>query len=205
MERSGAARYSRFMWRFAFLLLALAMAPALCPASAASLPPPQTAPGVPQQLDKLFKQLPKAGSADAARPIETQILFLFSRSGSPSVDLLMGRAQDAAKAGEKDLAEQLVESITDIAPGYAEGWHVRGQIAQAADNDEAAIAYFSKALALNPRHFQACSELAEVLMEYGDKKQALQYMRKAYALDPYLPGLDKQIDKVSRDVEGEKI
>jgi tetratricopeptide (TPR) repeat protein len=190
------------MRKIALLALLVFTAPA---GAATPLPPAQIAPGVPQQLDKLFKLLPKAGSADNARPIEARILSLFAQSGSPSIDLLMARAQAAAKSGDNVTAGKLLESVTDIAPGYAEGWHARAQIAQAANSDQAAIAYFSKALALNPRQFQAASELAQVLMEYGDKKQALQYMRRAQSLDPFLPGMDKEIQKISRDVEGEKI
>jgi tetratricopeptide (TPR) repeat protein len=174
------------------------------PALAANAPP-QLAPYAAKQLDTLMPKLAKAGSAEAAKPIEEQVLRLFNASGSPSVDLLMVRAAAATQAGDKDTAGKLLESITDIAPGFAEAWRVRGMMAADADNDKTAIVYLNRAITLNPRDFQAYAALAGILAAYGDKKQALQYYRKALAIDPYYEGLDKEVQQLSRDVEGEKI
>jgi tetratricopeptide (TPR) repeat protein len=159
----------------------------------------------PSQLDMLFGKLAKAGSPEDAKPIEEQIMALFNQSGSPSIDLLMVHTAAAAKAGDMDTAKNLVISITQIAPGYAEGWHQRAALAQSEKNDADALTYLQKTVTLNPREFVAMQELGSVLESYGDKKQALQYYRRALALDPYLEGLDGQVQKLARDVEGEKI
>ena len=166
---------------------------------------PQLAPYAIKQLDKLMPKLAKAGSPEAAKPIETEVLTLFSQSGSPSIDLLMVRAAAAAHAGDADTSAKLLESVTDIAPGFAEAWHVRGMMAAAADDDKTAIIYLNRAITLNPRQFQVYADLAGILGEYGDKKQALQYYRKALAIDPYYNGLDKRVQQLAREVEGEKI
>jgi tetratricopeptide (TPR) repeat protein len=163
------------------------------------------APKAPSSLDALFASLAKAQSEDDAKPIETQILALFDQSGSPSVDLLMARAGTAADAGDKDTAKKLIDAITDIAPDYAEGWHRRAALLAAAGDDEGAMISLQKAVTLNPREFAALSELAGILEEYGDKKAALVTYRKALALDPHLEGVDKHVDQLSREVEGEKI
>ena len=185
-------------------LVFIAMLAAATPAFAANAPP-QLAPFAAKQLDTLMPKLAKAGSADTAKPIETQVIELFHESGSPSIDLLMTRAAAAAQGGDQATASKLVESVTDIAPGFAEGWHIRGMLAAADDQDEAAIAYIGRAVILNPRQFQAMADLAAILQQYGDKKQALQYFRKALALDPYYDGLDKRVQQLARQVEGEKI
>ncbi|HEY8947506.1 MAG TPA: hypothetical protein VIM56_01335 [Rhizomicrobium sp.] len=174
------------------------------PALAANAPP-QLSPYAAKQLDKLMPKLAKAGSPEAAKPIEEQVLTLFNQSGSPSVDLLMIRAAAATQGGDKGTAAKLLESITDIAPGFAEAWRVRGMMAADADDDKAAIVYLNRAVTLNPRNFQAYAQIASILAEYGDKKQALQYYLKALAIDPYYEGLDKEVQQLSRDVEGEKI
>jgi tetratricopeptide (TPR) repeat protein len=167
---------------------------------------PPAHPAKPQsQLDMLFGKLAKAGSPENAKPIEDAITALFSQSGSPSIDLLMVHTAAAAKAGDEDTAKNLVISITEIAPDYAEGWHQRAALAQSEKNDADALAYLQKTVTLNPREFAALQELGGILESYGDKKQALQYYRRALALDPYLEGLDGQIQKLARDVEGEKI
>ena len=174
------------------------------PALAANAPP-QLSPYAAKQLDKLIPKLAKAKSPEDAKPIEDQVLVLFNQSGSPSVDLLMVRAAAATQAGDKDTAAKLLESITDIAPGFAEAWRVRGMMAADDDNDKEAIVYLNRAITLNPHNFQACAQLAGILAAYGDKKQALQYYRKALAIDPYYEGLDKEVQQLSRQVEGEKI
>jgi tetratricopeptide (TPR) repeat protein len=187
--------------RFPALALAVLFATPVLAANA----PPQLAPYAAKQLDKLMPKLAKAGSSEAAKPIEAEIFTLFNQSGSPSIDLLMTRAAAAAHAGDTDTSAKLLESVTDIAPGFAEAWHVRGMMAAAADDDKTAIIYLNRAITLNPRQFQAYADLAGILAEYGDKKQALQYYRKALAIDPYYNGLDKQVQQLARQVEGEKI
>jgi tetratricopeptide (TPR) repeat protein len=182
------------------LLIPLFLAMAL-PAAANTPTPPQHK----SELDALFAKLAHAGSPEAAKPIEGQIMAIFNQSGSASVDLLMVHAAAASQAGNADVARNIVITITEIAPNYAEGWRQRASLAQSEKNDADALNYLHKAVALNPREFEACVELGQILESYGDKKQALQYYRRALALDPFLEGLDKQVEQLSRDVEGEKI
>ena len=169
----------------------------LLPAAAWAAPP--------QPLDALFAQLRAAQSPEDAKPIEEQILTLFRQSGSPSVDLLMARAAAAEAAGDKDTARQLVDAVTDIASKYAEGWHSRAVLQSGAGDDEGAMVSLQKAIALNPRQFEAMAQFGELLEAYGDKAGALKMYRRARALDPQLEGLQRHIDALSRAVEGQGI
>jgi Flp pilus assembly protein TadD len=74
-----------------------------------------------------------------------------------------------------------------------------------AGDDQDAIISLNRAVTLNPRQFEAFEELGGVLLQNEDKKDALRVLRKAVALDPHLDNLDREIEKLSRDVEGEKI
>jgi len=156
-------------------------------------------------LEALFGQLGKAGSPDEARPIEEKILAMFLESGSASIDLLMTRAAAALADGDTQTARRLLNVITEVAPGYAEGWHQRGRLQAAAGDDEGAIISLQKAVTLNPRQFAAMAELGAILSEYGDKRDALSVLRKAMALDRHFAGLDREVQKLARDVEGERI
>jgi tetratricopeptide (TPR) repeat protein len=156
-------------------------------------------------VDKLLAQLKTAENAEDAKPLENQILAAFLNSGSPSVDLLMNRAGAALAAGNKDVARHLYDSITDIAPRYAEGWHKRGLMQSEKGEDEAAMISLQKTVELNPRHFAAMAELGEMLEDYGDKAGALKLYRRAMALDPQYEGLQRHIDGLSRQVEGQGI
>jgi tetratricopeptide (TPR) repeat protein len=170
---------------------------------------PLAAPGAwcaaPPPVDKLFGDLRGADTPDDAKPLEAQILASFLRSGSPSIDLLMSRAEAALAAGQKPVAKKLYETVTDIAPRFAEGWHRRALMQQEAGEDSAAMLSLQKAVDLNPRHFEALFQLGEMLEDYGDKPGALKMYRRALALDPHLEGLGRHIDGLSRSVEGQGI
>jgi predicted TPR repeat methyltransferase len=180
--------------RSAAFLLAL-----MLPLAASAAPPK------PPPLDALFTQLHDAASPEEAKPVEAQILAFFLQSGSPSIDLLMTRAAAALTAGDKDTARKLYDSITGIAPDYAEGWHRRGLMQSDAGDDSAAMVSLQKAVQLNPRHFEAMEQLGEMLEDYGDKPGALKMYRRVMALDPQYEGLQRHIDGLSRDVEGQGI
>jgi Flp pilus assembly protein TadD len=156
-------------------------------------------------LDALFASLAKTQSEDDAKPIENAILSLFEQSGSPSVDLLMTRSEAAMAAGDKATARQLIDSITNIAPDFAEAWHRRAALQADAGDDEGALISLQRTVTLNPREFEAYSDMGGILSDYGDKKAALAAYRKALALDPHLEGLDKRIEAIAREAEGEKI
>jgi tetratricopeptide (TPR) repeat protein len=157
------------------------------------------------ELDSLFGQLGKTGSPEEARPIEEKILTMFLESGSASVDLLMTRAAAALADRDTETARALMDVVTQVAPKYAEGWHQRGRLQLAAGDDEGAIISLQKAVTLNPRQFAAMAELGVILSEYGDKRDALALLRKAMTLDRHFAGLDREVQKLTRDVEGERI
>jgi Tfp pilus assembly protein PilF len=159
----------------------------------------------PSELDKLFGQLAKAENAEEAKPIETKINGLFRQSGSATVDLLMSRAEAALGAQDNKTAEQLLASVTSIAPTYAEGWHARAGMEAAADNDTAAMISLQKVVQLNPRQYEAMVELGGMLEDYGDKAGALKLYRRALALDPQYEGAARKVKALTRSVEGQDI
>jgi Flp pilus assembly protein TadD len=165
----------------------------------------QPAPRAVPQLDELFGQLARAGSDEDAKPIEDHILALFLESGSASVDLLMTHAATVLAAGDMDTAQQLLAVVTKVAPDYAEGWHQRGKLQALAGDDESAIISLQRAVTLNPRQFAAMTELGGILVDYGDKRDALKLLRKAQALDRHFSGIDREVQRLSREVEGERI
>jgi tetratricopeptide (TPR) repeat protein len=154
--------------------------------------------------DMLFTQLKKAQSREEAHPLEEKILGMFRASGSASVDLLMVRAHGVA-AADKATARKLVESVTKIAPNYAEGWRTLAAMQNDAGNDGAALVSLQKAVQLNPRQFMALNELGSMLEDYGDKAGALKLYRRAHALDPQMEGAARHIKALTQTVEGRDI
>lgn len=173
-------------------------------------PAPQVDPKAPKPSEvvseeQLFARLAKAESREEAKPIEEKLQAMFKASGSPSVDLLMNRAEVAEAAGDKKMAQKLLGSVTGIAPNYAEGWHARAALETASGDDTAALISLQKVVLLNPRQFDALGELAGMLEDYGDKAGALKLYRRALALDPQMDGVERHVRALAREVEGQDI
>lgn len=166
---------------------------------------PQPVPAKVVSEEQLFAQLKQCSSAEDAHPIEEKLQAMFRASGSPSVDLLITRALAAQGAGDSKTARQLVEAVTNIAPKYAEGWHLRAGMEQGAGDDTAALVSLQKAVLLNPRQFTALNELADMLEDYGDKGGALKLYRRALDLDPQLEGASQKVRELTQSVEGRDI
>jgi Tfp pilus assembly protein PilF len=185
----------RHAWACLIFLAATGVAVAAPPAA----PTPQS------QVDRWFADLAKADSPEDAKPIEDKIEGAFKQSGSPSIDLLMSRANAALNGADAKTATTLLAAVNKVAPNYAEGWHVRATVDAANGNDSAAMLSLQRVVSLNPRHFTAMVELAGMLEDYGDKKGALALYRKALALDPQLEGAARSIRALEKDVEGQGI
>jgi Flp pilus assembly protein TadD len=159
----------------------------------------------PSEEDKLFAQLHDASSAEEAHPIEQKLDGLFQISGSPTVDLLMTRAKAALGGAANDVARKLLDSVTQVAPNYAEGWRARAALQAAGNDDTGAMVSLQKAVTLNPRQFEAITDLADMLEEYGDKPGALKLYRQALALDPQLSEAARHEKALAKELEGQGI
>lgn len=184
--------------RFVTLVTALLL-PLAAQAATAAHPAAKT------PLETLFGQLAQAPSPEEAKAIEEKIGAIFMQSGSASVDLLMSRAAAAQSAGDRDTARKLIDSVTDVAPNYAEGWHSRAGLQRASGDDSGAIVSLERVILLNPKHFGALAELGNMLEDYGNKAAALKLYRKALEYDPQLEGARRHVDALTREVEGQGI
>ena len=159
----------------------------------------------PATADNLLDKLAKAQDEREARGIERQIEDIWSRSGSPTVDLLLDRCDKALDDDDDDTAQAILTKLTDIAPNFAEGWHRLATVASNKDDYEDAVMALRHVLSLQPKHFGALAELGGILEEFGDKEHALAAYREAIKLDPYIDGVPDRIKALTREVEGQGI
>jgi tetratricopeptide (TPR) repeat protein len=170
---------------------------------APSANPRQTGPGAvelnrEQQLDALFETLKAAKNEEAANAAENSITALWLDSGSDTVDLLMEWTLAAVKEKNFPLALDYLDRILTLKPDYVEGWNTRATVYFMTEDLGKALADIERVLAIEPRHFGALSGLATILREIGEEKRALEVYRRAIAVDPHLPNVQKAID----DLEG---
>ncbi len=155
-------------------------------------------------LDEAFSRL-----ADPENPewrlAQSDIEREWSRSGSPAMDLLLKRGQEALKAGDLPAAIEHLTALVDHAPDFAEGWNARATAYFLADQIGPSLADIQRTLALEPRHFGALSGLGRILDETGDKAAALAAYRAALAINPHLEPIRDAAERIERETEGTEI
>ena len=140
----------------------------------------------PRVLGELYVQLAKAKDAEAAAPIITNIEALWRVSGSPTVDLLIGRAERFTKDKDLDLALQILDATVAMAPEEAEAWYLRAKVNYVEGKYDLALADLNRALDRDPKHYRALENLGLVYEALGKKPEALGAYRKALAINPFL-------------------
>ena len=181
-------------------------AAALLAAACAALAPPVAAQAGPDpdEIDRLFEELAKPDQP-GWQQIEDAIALEWSKSGSPSMDLLLQRGRDALSEGAFETALEHLTALTDHAPDFAEGWNTRATVWFRLDRYGLALDDISRALALEPRHFGAMIGLATILRELDMEDEALEVLRKAHALHPHRPNVREGIETLSERLEGETL
>lgn len=149
----------------------------------------------------LLAELATAGP-DAARRIDRQLQALWTKSGSPSMDLLLKRGRDAMEAENLDAAIEHLTALTDHAPDFAEGWHARASAFYAADLYGPAVADLERALALNPNNYNAIFGLGAIFETFGLTTRAYQAYSRVLAIHPHHDEVGKALERLETEVEG---
>lgn len=155
--------------------------------------------------ESLLDKLAAAGSADEAKSLEARVREAWRRSGSDTVDLLLGRANQAMKDGSHGLALQYLDTVVTLRPEFAEGWNMRATVYYLLDEYDLSIADIEQVLSLQPRHFGALTGLGTIFRELEQPKQALEVFRRALVVNPYLESARESVRKLEQEVEGREI
>lgn len=156
------------------------------------------------ELDDLFAALHDA-PAGRWEPIEDRIWELWSRSGSPAMDLLLQRGREALAEDDLEAAIEHLTALVDMAPGFAEGWNARATAYYKAGLVGPALADIGRVLTLEPRHFGALTGLGLILEESGDRAGAIGAYGAALAIHPNRADLREAIERLEEELQGEPI
>jgi tetratricopeptide (TPR) repeat protein len=156
-------------------------------------------------LKELYGRLRAARDATEAEPFTDAIEQTWRRSGSDTIDLLMARVDAFVLQADLDLALQVLDAVTELAPEHSEGWHQRGLVHVMQNDTDQAITDLRRALAMEPNNYKALRDLGAVLQQTGDKIGALDAYRKALAINPFMEQTRRAEEKLSHDVEGRDI
>lgn len=136
------------------------------------------------EMDALFAELAQIDGEGWHRA-QLDILRIWSRSGSLAMDLLYRRGEAALDAGDLESAIGHLTALTDHAPDFAAGWQLRAVAFYLDGETGPAIADLARALALEPRHFTALTQLGTVFEEIGHDRRALAAYRQSLKINPH--------------------
>lgn len=139
------------------------------------------------------------------RRVETDLMQIWSQSGSPAMDLLLQRGRTAIAHGDAEAAIAHLTALTDHAPDFAEGWNVRATAWYLAGRFGPSLDDIQRTLALNPNHFGALAGLGAIFEEIGREREALAAYRAAAAIHPHLPAVKAAIERLGPRVAGQAL
>ncbi|MBV6656389.1 MAG: tetratricopeptide repeat protein [Devosiaceae bacterium] len=160
---------------------------------------------IPSDLTDLLDALASSAEPDDADRLVRQIQRRWNNSGSSSVDLLMQRSALAIRQRNLPLALDLLDTVTVLAPNYAEGWNRRATVHFMREDYALSIADVQQVLRLEPRHFGALSGIGIMLDELGQYRQAAAFLEAALAVHPHLQNAKRRLDAIERRLEGAPI
>jgi tetratricopeptide (TPR) repeat protein len=148
-------------------------------------------------LDELFAQLKQPGRTDWEK-IEDEIARIWSQSGSPSMDLLLRRGNEALEAEDYPTAIEHFSALIDHAPDFAEGWNGRATTYYMMGEYGLSISDVEHVLALNPRHFAALSGLAFMFETMDEPEMALKALHAAHEITPNRTNINEAVTRLER-------
>jgi tetratricopeptide (TPR) repeat protein len=191
----------RFLLFAILLLIPLGAAAQETPAPAA--PDASQATGKSPSIDSLFDELRTETTRSGGMRIAQQIWAEWNKSGSATVDLLMGWAGEAMQAEKNILAEDLLTQVIVIAPGYAEAWNRRATLYFSTGKISESIADIERVLEIEPRHFGALSGLGIILQRTSQERKALDVWKRVLAIYPSNQSAQKAVIELEEELAGE--
>ncbi len=156
------------------------------------------------RLDALFTEL-RTGDAISADETVDRILEIWAEAESDTVDLLYDRANEKAKDGQAALALALLDHVVGLSPNFAAGYALRGFVRMDEEDEAGAVADFSKAIELEPRHFGVRLALANWLLESGEKREAYAMYQKVLEWNPHDDYVRRRARALRRELDGQEI
>ncbi len=153
---------------------------------------------LPEDLLGALKQAEPA----KARVLADEIVLRWAQSGSPAMDLLLKRGQDAADRGDFTEALGHLTALTDHAPDFAEGWHMRASVHFRTDSLGLALHDLEQTLRLNPNHFRALYGFGVIMEQLGKHDLAYQAYQLALAIHPHYEEAQEAMQRLQAQVEG---
>lgn len=151
-----------------------------------------------ETLDRLFASLRRASDEQAAKATEEKIWELWSRSDSPTAEVLLRQAVMATGAAENAASLEILDRIIAAYPSFAEAWNRRATLQFMLGNYNASLGDIEKVLDLEPRHFGALAGRGMIYQRQGKWSAALAAFREALQMNPNMTGVKNAVQELAK-------
>ena len=153
-----------------------------------------------ERLDDLFTALQEAENARTIQITERQIWEIWLQHANADVQQLM--LVGTQRMNTQRYAEAMVvfNRLTDIFPGYAEGWNKRATLHYVLGNLDASVSDIHKTLELEPRHFGALSGLGMVFIQRKELSKAKRAFEDLIEVHPNSPNAKQNLELVEEQL-----
>lgn len=134
---------------------------------------------------------------ELVRAIAEEALWaVWSRSGDARVDELFKRG--VSEMGAEHLSEAIATftRVIELKPDFAEGWNKRATVLYLAGEYRRSLADCDEVIKRNPQHFGALSGYGQIYLRLDRPEKALEYFRRALAVNPNLDGVQGIIEQL---------
>jgi len=138
---------------------------------------------------------------EARERAEQALWQIWSRSGDDEVDRLYEKGVEQMNAGDLEQGIDTFTRIIERKPDFAEGWNKRATLYFLNDEPLKSLADCDEVIKRNPSHFGALSGYALIYLRLERYELALEYSRRALAVNPNLDGVRRNIELLERLIE----
>ena len=171
----------------------------------AAIEKPPAAAKAENRLDTLFSELKRERNEKAAERIAGRIWEEWSRSGSASIDLMMGWSKTAMDNKKFDVALDFLDQVVTMEPTYAEGWNRRATVHFMMQNYAKTMSDINHTLQIEPRHFGALSGMGQIMKNTGREELALRAWERVLDIYPMMRSAQNEVATLSEELAGEGI
>ncbi|KAF0676752.1 tetratricopeptide repeat protein [Profundibacterium mesophilum] len=164
-------------------ILVLCVLPAL-PLAAQDCPAPQDRM---DELAVLFTAIQSAPDANAAQVLSNRMWQIWATAPDARAQRLLDDGMSRRSSFDFEGAVAAFDALIAYCPDYAEGYNQRAFVAFIREDYPAALRDLDRALRRAPAHVAALSGRALTLMALGRDSAALESLRAALTLNPWLP------------------
>jgi len=156
-----------------------------------------------EDVDRVLARLddPDEQVRDLAAAATWQI---WSRSGDPAIDKLFARGMEQMEATALEDALATFSTIVKRKPAFAEGWNKRATIHFLLGHFEESLTDCDEVFKRNPKHFGALSGAGQIHLQLGHPELALDFFRRAVAVNPNLEGAAAMIPVLEELLRGQQ-